>query len=288
MNPNHPLERLRADLSAPTESYADPTLFARLAMVESGGLLHVEFSGLPFDEPFTRLCQILREPHVADNLASIILRCPDEGANGTCNWDLTELIEGNSIFRSLQLFQIQQTRPGDHNRIIIGADYDESGILGKLLRKAPILDSLVTPSAPDVGFFEVLDHPLRHLDVDAGYNTQGFIGNLADSRAFPGLQSLAFGEYNETYIDSFPEGCTPFADYRRLFESQAFAAVRTFTLRNPVCTAEEIAALRALRSERDLQFKVVRFSSEYVPSVRPPNKSLDAGPDVSGFPTDRD
>lgn len=264
MDASHPLERLRADLAAPQESYLDPSPYSRVAIIESEGVVHVDFSGSPFDEPFDRLCEILSSKGVAESLASIVLRCADEGANGTCNWDLSGLIESEASFPALRLVSIQQTASGDHNRMIVAADYDEGGVLAQLLRKAPDLDALTSPSAPDAAFFTVLDHPLRYLNVDAGYDTQNFISNLADSRSFPGLQNLEFGEYNETYVDTFPEGCTPFADYLRLFKSPAFSAVRSFTWRNPVCTADEIAILRAIRPSRDLQFKVVRFSSEYV------------------------
>jgi hypothetical protein len=215
MNSTHPLERLRARLSAPEDGDFDPDLYAHFSVVEHEGLLYVDFSGSPLDEPFAELCRTLRGRDVAESLASIVLRCPDDGANGACNWNLTELLESDSIFAALQLFSVQQTAPADHNRMTVAADYDEAGMLGRLMRKAR-------------------------------YDTQNFIGNLADS-------------------NTFPEGCTPFADYRRLFQSKAFATVRAFTWRNPICSPEEIAELWALRQVRDLQFKVVRFSSEYVP-----------------------
>lgn len=264
MKPNHPLEQLRASLAAPSESFLDPTLYARLAIVEADGLLHVDFCGSPLELPYTRLCEVLSDRAVAGSLASISLRSPDEGANGTCNWDLGELVGGELVFRALRSFSIQQNAPGEHNRRIVAASHEEAGVLGRLLRKAPLLESLVVPSAPDGSFFTVSDHPLRHLSVDAGYDTQDFIAHLAASHCFPALRTLEFGEYNETYLETFPQGCTPMADYQRLFLSEAFASVKAFTWRNPVCTDDEIAALRALRPGRGLQLKVVRTSSRYV------------------------
>lgn len=267
MIPSHPLEQLRKQLSEPSESYLDPGMYARLSIVEMEGLLHVDFWGSPFDEPFTTLSGILRTPSVADTVASVVLRSPDTGANGTCNWDLSELLGGDSHFPQLQHFSIAQNLPGDHNRKIVGTDYEEGGALGTLLRKAPALDSLIAPSAPDATFFEVSDHPLRYINVDAGFDTQNFISNLAGSASLRNLQSLEWGEYNETYMDTFPQGCTPFDDYRRLFSSPAFGKVRAFTLRNPACTPEEIAILRGLRPRSSgLQFKIVRCTSEYVAS----------------------
>lgn len=264
MKPDHPLERLRAQLSAPAEGYLDPQFYARLSIVEFEGRLHVDFFGSPFEEGYAELCRILASSEIAGTLASIALRCPDEGANGTCNWDLTSLAESESVFTALRFLTIQQSAPADHNRMIVAAVYDEGGVLGRVLRKAPVLDALVTPSAPDRSFFAMPVHPLRYLNVDAGYDTQGFIAHLADSHCFPSLQSLEFGEYNETYLDTFPEGCTPFSDYERLFRSEAFSTVRAFTWRNPVASSDEIASLRALRSHRDLHFKVVRFAATYV------------------------
>jgi hypothetical protein len=164
----------------------------------------------------------------------------------------------------LRSFFVEQNGPGSHNRVIVAADYDEAGVLGRLLRKTPSLEALTVPSAPDATFFALESHPLRFLSVDAGYDTQGFIRNLADSSCFPRLETLEFGEFYEMYLDDFPSGCTPFDDYRRLFKSETFSTVRLFVWRNPVCSEAEIEELRSLRRERDLQIKIVQFSSRYV------------------------
>jgi hypothetical protein len=158
---------------------------------------------------------------------------------------------------------VEQNGPGDHNRIIVGADYEEGGVLGALVAKAPALEQLTVPSAPDASFFAVKDHPLRYLNVDAGYDTQGFVGNLAASCCFQGLSGLELGEFNETYLEEFASRCTPTEDYRRLFTSRAFASVATFTWRNPVCSEREIEQLRALCAKK-MQFRLVRFSARYV------------------------
>jgi hypothetical protein len=193
MNSNHPLEQLRAELAEPEDGYLNPQQYARLSTVEYDSRLHVDFYGKPFDETFHRLSEILRSPEVAIVLASLTLRCPDEGMNGACNWDLGTLLHGDAQFPELRHFSIQQVSPSDHNRIIVASEFEEAGMLGQLLRKSPALDSLITPSAPDASFFEVRDHPLRYLNVDAGFDTQSFIANLAGSPCFPGLKSPRMG-----------------------------------------------------------------------------------------------
>lgn len=257
------LDRLRADLL----SIADPELGeynAKICEFELAGCIHLEYIGSPFDEPFELLCAAIRDSAVAARLGSLILRSSDdEGANGTRNWDITSLLTG-ADFPVLRRVEIEQNRPGDHNRIIIGSDYDEEGAIGALLQKAPRLTSLAVPSAPNATFFAVTDHPLRHLNVDAGYDTQNFISNLAASASFPSLYALEFGEFNETYLEDFRSRCTPFDDYRRLFRSPAFRGVRLFVWRNPQCSEAEIQELSALRPARDLQFKVISHTSRYV------------------------
>jgi hypothetical protein len=263
MDTGLPLERLRRDLSL-AEAEENPEPCARLALVHSAVGVLVDFFGSPFDEPYFKLCRNLVLPSVAPCLASLSLRSPDEGANGTCNWDLSYLAESDATFPSLKHLSVRQNAPGDHNRVIIAADYDEAGSIAAVLRKAPALDTLVVPSAPDKSFFAPHGHPLRYLSVDAGYDTQAFIANLAASGGFPNLKSFEFGEFNETYLEDFSARCTPFTDYRRLFTSATFHPVRNFVWRNPVASAGEIAELRALRPRVGLQFKIVRFSSMYV------------------------
>lgn len=224
--------------------------------------LHLDFFGTPLDEPFAEFVTAIRAPEISAHLASLTLRAPDEGTNGTRNWDLTALVAGDASFPRLRTFEIQQTKPADHNRTIVAADYAEQGVLGQLLTLAPDLRNLVVPSAPSADFFERAPHPLAHLSVDAGYDTQGFIGNLARSRCFPDLHCLEFGEYCETYLADYQARCTPLADYQQLFTAPAFEKVGRLVWRNPICTPEQINSLKALRP--DLQLLVVRTSAEYV------------------------
>jgi len=262
---NYAVEQLQRRLTDAEDPNRAPWFHARLSAQEIGERLHLDFCGSPFDEPYYQLCQTVILPDVAFRLGSLSLRSPaDDGTNGTRNWDLEPLVEAQTSFPNLRSFFVEQNGPGDHNRVIVAAEYHEAGVIGRLLRKAPSLEALTVPTAPDATFFAVEDHPLRFLSVDAGYDTQGFIRNLADSSCFSQLETLEFGEFNETYLDDFPSGCTPFDDYRRLFRSEAFGAVRVFVWRNPICSEAEIKELRSLQPKRDLQIQIVQFSSRYV------------------------
>ena len=201
----------------------------------------------------------LANPAVAPFLASLRLQGPDEGVNGTRNWDLDSLVNGPCGFPRLRYFEIEQNKPGDHNQIIVASSYDEEGVLAELLERAPTLEYIVTPSAPSGEFFRVGERLLRYLNVDAGYDTQGFIGNLSRSSCFPGLRVLEFGEY---CLEGFASRCTPVLDYQELFASKAFAGVRHFVWRNPACSDTEIGELRAAR--KDIGILVVRTSAVYV------------------------
>ena len=258
------IEKLQNKVSELADPDIDPEFHARVSVLQVGGHLHIDFRGSPFDEPFNELCATLVRPEVATVLGSLSLRSPDESSNGTCNWDLALLVDAESSFPNLRSFSVAKNEPGNQNRVIIGADYDEDGVLGRLLHKSPSLNTLIVPSAPDATFFSMKHPSLHYLSVDSGYDTQNFIGNLADNSCFPELRALEFGEFNETYLDDFPNGCTPFEDYRRLFTSPHFASVRYFVWRNPVCSEEQIAVLRSLRPKRDLQIQIVRFSAWYV------------------------
>jgi hypothetical protein len=240
----------------------DPSFLDRLCVTRVGGLAHVDFYGDPFGESFLDLLETLADNSVADSVASIDIRGPDEGSNGTRNWDLTAMAASRHAFPNLRRLLVEQTKPADHNRTIVAQTYDEDGVLARILAKAPALEVLVTPSAPNAGFFEVGPRAIEYLSVDTGDDHQGFIRNLARSSCFPMLRSFGFGEYNETYMEDFSSHLTPFADYRELFASQAFAPVKIFQWRNPACSPEEMAEINNLKKGR--QVLVVRWSAEYM------------------------
>ncbi len=234
-----------------------------IAVCPTGDVFDVDFWGDALGESFAELMEAVASPVVAPALRSLTLRGPDEGANGTRNWDLTELVGGEAEFPRLEAVTIQQNGPGDHNRSIVARSYSEEGVLASLLAAAPNLRVLVSPSAPSGEFFRSRNGSLGYLSLDAGYDAQDFILNFARKNCFPSLYSLEWGEYNETYMDDFEEHVTPLEHYTELFRSGAFSSLRAFTWRNPQVSNADLRALRTLCSS-DIQFKVVRFASEYV------------------------
>jgi hypothetical protein len=256
------LDALRRRIADRNDPGTPADFINRLAVTPSDAAFDLDFYGDAFGESYTDLLGTLARPGVAPRIRSVILRGPDKGANGTHNWDLEALLATDATFARLETFAVQQNKPGDHNRTVVGRDYDEAGVLGRLLSKAEKLRELTVPAAPGANFFETGPRPIRFLNVDAGYATQSFIRNLAASSAFRDLSSLEWGEYNETYMDDFRANCTPLEDYRTLFASKAFRSVKRFVWRNPVCSPAEIAELKELR--RELQLLVVRTSADYV------------------------
>ena len=125
-----------------------------------------------------------------------------------------------------------------------------------------MLMELTVPSAPDASFFQVGPRPLRYLNVDAGYDTQGFIRNLAHNTSFSQLRTLEFGEYNETYLENWRDQCTPFADFEAMLASPASSNLRRFVWRNPACSSEEVSGLKRLRPE--LQLLIIHATQEYI------------------------
>jgi hypothetical protein len=255
------LDALRGRVADENDPATPAGFVNRLAVTPVNDVFDIDFYGDAFGKAYMDLLDTLARPHIAPLIRSVILRGPDEGANGTHNWNLEPLLATDATFARLETFAVQQNTPVDHNRAVIGRAYHEDGVLGRLLAKAETLQELTVPSAPAANFFEAGQRPVRFLNVDAGYATQSFIRNLAASSAFRDLSSLEWGEYNETYMDDFRANCTPLEDYRALFGSKAFSNVKRFVWRNPVCSPQEIAELKQLRA--DLQLLIVRTSAEY-------------------------
>ncbi len=256
------LESLRRRIADRNDPDTSADCLQHLAITQTGDVFNLDFYGDCFEESFDDLLSTLAAPDVARGIRSLILRGPDEGANGTHNWDIEPMLATDASFPQLETFSIQLNQPADHNRSIVGSDYDEDGILAQLLFKSPRIQELTVPSAPNGAFFDVGERPIRLLSVDAGYDTQDFVSNLAKSSCFPNLQCLEWGEYNETYLDEYLANCTPTEYYQELFRSDAFGSVTRFVWRNPVCTDDEIKELKELKP--NLQLLVVRSSDDYV------------------------
>ncbi len=256
-----PLEALRARIEALNEPDVPLHSVERLCITTAGGLHHLEFYGTCFGDAYLDLCETLSTPEAAGTILSLSLRGPDEGTNGTKNWDLEPLVSRGVEFPFLQTFSIELNQPADHNRTIVASSYAEDGVIARLASKCPRLSYLTIPSAPSFEFFNAPLASLRFLSIDSGYDTENFLRHFATSNGFPSLRCFEWGEYSEYYMDSWQESCTPFSDYERLFTSTAFSSVARFVLRQPSLTDEQINRLQGLRP--DIQFLLVHYSSRY-------------------------
>lgn len=250
------LAELAADLvRAPTD---DPRCARVWVGASEAGLL-VDFHGDPSEEAFHQLCDAVGQADIAERLTTLILRGPDSGANGTCSWDLERLAAPQARYPRLTTLTIEQGRAGDHNFHIVGESYDENGVLGRLLQKMPALSTLVSPSAPDRGFFRGDARALRRLSVNAGYDHQNFLRNLAEATNLPNLTTLEYGEPTGVGFEDFTH-----ATARRYAEVVSSPSVRLqrLVLRDPSLSEGELRRLKALRPE--LQLMVIRVQQMYV------------------------
>jgi hypothetical protein len=248
------VEKLAQTLASVTGSLDDAP---RLWVGRAGAHLAVDFYGDPAEEAFSDLLEALKDGRVAPHLRALTLRSPDVGMNGTRSFQLGSLT--SATFPVLSSLKVERNHPEAHNRGVIGDVDGEFGVLGELLARCPSLLSLEVPSAPDASFFTVAHHPLHRLSVDAGYDHQGFLQNLARSTCFPKLEVLEFGEYEETYMDDFASRVTPDADYEMLFASPVMRQLTALTLRNPRFPEAMLTNVQ----RPGLQLKLVRTRYEY-------------------------
>ncbi len=234
----------------------------KLFWAETDGLFHVEFYGDSFDDSFMEFSHLLCRPEVAASIKSLVFRGPDEGANGTKSWDFTTLLRSDTMFPNLTSFFVEPTQPHHHNQSIIGAAYEEKGMIASLTAKMPRIQSLTVPAAPNDTFFTNAKENLSWLRIETGYDHQNFIYNLSQSASLPNLTFLDFGDYCQTYLENYRANCTPFTHYVELFKSAAFAKISYFRLRNPSLSQEQLQELKKLK--RDLQFHIVYESGNYV------------------------
>ncbi|NBF09783.1 hypothetical protein [Pseudomonas sp. Fl4BN1] len=238
--------------------------YLALAPMRDG--LHVEFHGELWDEPFAWTLDCLAEQDVASIISSLAFCGPDEGANGTREWEFTPLLDSRVTFPRLRSLSIRPTEPQDHNVSLIqkaGSIMEEAGEIARFVAKAPHLGELTLPNAPDSSFFQVDLPHLALLRVAGGSDTQGFIDNLAVSDNLPGLISLDFTESSElqqTWSNNREtQAVTPFAAYEKLFSSPACELLRVLRLRNTCLSLEQLEALQAIRP--GLQFMVIQATT---------------------------
>jgi uncharacterized protein (TIGR02996 family) len=216
-----------------------------LQTLSDHGLLDVRYDsgGTRWDR---RALELLCSPTVAPVLRTLRLVGDGWAANGVRRVNFDGLTQGHA-FPNLTLFELE--REGEHGMPWIGGLEGEQGALGRFLGRAPALQTLISPSAPDQTFFQQGERPIEELQIVAGQEHQGFIRNLAQSSCFPRLRTLIWNDANHSYRHGWSQYSTPAADYLALFQSGAIANVKTLVLRDVYLTADQIQQLLAIRSE---------------------------------------
>ncbi len=259
------LSQLQRSL-AERKKLADPSEFfdesERLLFCSLDDALHLEFHGSTFGSFFEMFMETLRAPAVAACVGALVFDGPDEGGNGTRDWDFSPLLQSEAQFPRLQTLEVVPSTPDQHNQTVIRQYLEEDGQIARLVSCAPDLKYLTVPCAPDATFFQIGSHPLQTLRVEAGYDTQDFILNFSRSSNFGQLRALDFGDYSQTYMENYRDDCTPFEHYELLFRSPAFTAIRRFTLRNSILSEAQLKHLARLKS--DCSFMTLQCSGDYV------------------------
>lgn len=80
----------------------------RVVLLKSKELYHLEFYGNPAEDNYYKLLEIICDKEISEKLKSIDFKGPDEGANGTRNWDLNALVNGFAFFKNLEYFAIEK------------------------------------------------------------------------------------------------------------------------------------------------------------------------------------
>ncbi|MCJ8339847.1 MAG: hypothetical protein MJK10_15370 [Pseudomonadales bacterium] len=271
------LQKLIAEINI---KYWDDPNVSRLLFSEVAGLYHIEFYGNGYDDnPNTALSEVDEEDNytfiavleaikeMSESISHLSFSGPDEGANGFRSWDFSRLINIGYTFKNLVSLKVELTDPGFHNLSCITPvinDYEEGGMVSRLLKSMPKIRELIIPSAPNSDFFDLTMSDLQYLRIEAGYSSQDFINNFGTSDGFTNLSVL---DYSDVFFFADAEDrkktATNFSEFKRLFESKAFTSVKHFTLRNSNLDVTELIQLQELRP--DLQFLVISsLSGQYV------------------------
>ncbi|AOI75412.1 MULTISPECIES: hypothetical protein [Burkholderia] len=225
--------------------------------------LHVRYFGEAWGEPLDWTLACLAEPEVASLVTDLVFSGPDEGANGTREWDFGPLLDSDAHFPILRSLYVRPTEPADHNlSMIVRRDriMQEGGEIARFVAKAPFLAELTVPNAPDARFFDVPLPYLSRLRIGGCYDTQQFIDRLAGSDNLPSLGRLDFSESTELHSAWKHErgaGCiTPFDAYERLLKSRTGQRLHALYLRNTCLDLDALEALQALHPA--LQLMVIQ------------------------------
>lgn len=236
------VEKIQQKLEAQTDASLE------LRYSQKGDLYEIEFIA---DEPASPLCsiffEIINQEEFAEHIWGLRLQGADEGFNGTNNWDLAELVrKPKIIFKNLRQLLLP-LNDKNHNKIIVTGDddYEENGVIAKLLPKMPHLEFLQVPSAPNEDFFKN-SSSIKTLYVQTGYNHQNFIYNLAQTKNFENLEVLKFWDYTENYIKNYQQYATSVGDYITLFSSTHLPKLKKVCLYHTQLSPQDQEKLRSL------------------------------------------
>jgi hypothetical protein len=243
------LTRLQEEMAQ--TGWDDRSLDRYLSFFEVNSLLYVHYYGLTRREHYgeneedlpanqLRIFEVLSLPEVASRIASLTFDGPDEGANGTRDWDFDWLLAQDVTFPELRTLVIQPSTLEAHNLTIV-----DSAFAG-WLSSAPKLAQLTTPSAPEAAFFEVEHESLYSAQVSAGWDHEDFILNLSRKRS-PFIWYLDWNEVHNFHRDMWEDGATPFEHFEALVTSPA--CPNHLTLRNPKLSDDQLKKLAALQRE---------------------------------------
>lgn len=216
----------------------------RLEVATHWGLLDVHYFGDLLGEIRDEVLLWVASREIGPIVRSLVLDGHEDRSrnNGTLDIDLRILVDAGPDFRSLTRLELER---GTGAIAVYHDPLREKGLFAKLLRKSPHLEELIIPSAPSSDFFAGPAHPLAKLVVDAGYDHQNFVRNLAFSTRFPLLRSLEYQDYCQTNVDDWKTHVTPVESYEALF--RGLARVERIVIRSASLTAEEIKRLKAIR-----------------------------------------
>ena len=165
----------------------------RLLFADLGNGLDIEYYGDFWDdgEPcaWGIFLEAIAKPTIANNLTSLRMMGPDEGANGNRTHDFTQLLNTKAHFPQLLALTIRQTNVTHHNFADI-----KDGQIRPLIARCPNLQALTLPQAPKPNFFELALPNLRYLDIGMAWQTHDFIQHLAASNNMPTLKALSFSD----------------------------------------------------------------------------------------------
>lgn len=271
-----------------TES--DRNLTPRLCFVQRGDFFDIMFFGQCeedyktrpsselFEEgsstyPFVAFLELLARQEIADKIISLRFESPDEGADGLKDYAFQRLVDSGVTFPNVRHFSVGLTKQTDHNTgiIIDGNKYEENGIIARLVSVMPELRSLTIPSVPNKSFFEIGPLKLTELIVQAEFDRQNFIENLADSNNLPDLRFLDYSDYR-LVLPHMAGTETPFESYKKLFQSPLFqqSHFRSFWLRNSIMTRPQLSALVTIskyvrgKDKQEILFRHISSYDEFV------------------------